>query len=508
MNVRCGLGTFGAIVAVALALCLTTPAAGAPSPVGQVLSGGDARGYLVRYRAGENVAAEARSLRADGVDVRRTFGHAVKAALVTATPAGAAVLAASPEVLAVEPDRMVSISDTQQNPPWGLDRIDQRALPLSGTLTTPAALAGVQAYVVDTGVLAGHVDLAGRVAPGFTVYDDGIGTRDCNGHGTHVAGTLAGTTLGVAKTATVIPVRAVDCDGTAFVSDVLAGLDWVVAAHPAGTPAVLNMSLGGPANGVLDAAVAGAVSDGIVVVTAAGNAAVNACTESPARAPAALTVTASDIADQQASFSNVGACVDLYAPGVDILSASNSSATAVTTLSGTSMASPHVAGAAAVLLSQQPSLTPAQVSDRLLTDATSGVVRAVTAPTPNRLLFVAQPQPPPQPLPAPVVAASPPQTAAAQVPARPGAPRATRARRAVKLTWTLGADGGSALTAQTVRVYRGRDRVRSISLPATATKKKVKGLRPGRGYRFTVAATNPVGNSPESPRTAKVRPRR
>ncbi|HET6652226.1 MAG TPA: S8 family serine peptidase [Nocardioides sp.] len=516
MNVRCRLGTLGAIVAVALALCMATPATGALQPAGQgrepqVVSGEGSRGYLVRYRSGRNIAAEARSLRADGVDVRRTFGHAVKAVLVITTPAGAEVLAGSPEVLAVEPDRMVSISDTQQNPPWGLDRIDQRALPLSGTFTTPAALAGVQAYVVDTGVLANHVDLAGRVAPGFTVYNDQVGTSDCNGHGTHVAGTLAGTTFGVAKTATVIPVRAVACNGSARISEVIAGLDWVVAAHAAGAPAVLNMSLGGLGDDMLDAAVRGVVADGITVAVAAGNSAADACTESPARVAEALTVAASDIVDRQASFSNDGGCVDLYAPGVDIVSASNASSTAVASLSGTSMASPHVAGTAAVLLSQQPTLTPAQVGERVVADATGGVVRLVTGTTPNRLLFLAQPPPPPPlpppPLPGPVVTASPPPVAAARVPARPDAPGATRARRAVKLVWTLGADGGSPLTAQTVRVYRGGDRVRTISLAATVTKKKVKGLRPGRAYRFTIMSTNVVGNSPESPRTAKVRPR-
>jgi subtilisin family serine protease len=340
------------------------------------------------------------------------------------------------------------------------------------------------------------------------LFNDGIGTGDCNGHGTHVAGTLAGTTFGVAKSATVIPVRAIGCTGAAPVSNVLAALDWVVAQHAAGVPAVLNMSLGGLANPMLDSAVTGVVSDGITVTVAAGNAAVDACTESPARALAALTVAASDIADRQAIFSNDGPCVDLYAPGVDILSASNASSTAVASLSGTSMASPHVAGTAAVLLSQQPTLTPAQVSAQLLDDSTPGAVTGVTGATANRLLFLTEHPPP---VPAPVVAASPPATspaAAAQAPARPGAPRATRAKRAVKLAWTLGGNGGSPLTAQTVRVYRGGDRVRSISLTATSTKKKVKGLRPGRGYRFAIMTTNAVGNSPESPRTAKVRPRR
>ena len=527
MNLRCRLGTRGAIVAVALALCLATPAAGAPSPAvearadggPQVLAGEGTRNYLVRYRSGRSVAAEARSLRADGVGVRRTFGHAVKAALVTTTPAGAEAIAGSPEVLAVEPDRLVTISDTQPNPPWGLDRIDQRALPLSSTFTTPAAPGGVQAYVVDTGVFAGHADLAGRVGPGWSAYDDGIGTDDCNGHGTHVAGTLAGTAFGAAKTATVIPVRAVGCDGTALVSDVIGGLDWVVAQHPAGAPAVLNMSLGTAANSVLDAAVAGVVSDGITVTVAAGNEAVDACTQSPARVPAALTVAASDVADQQAFFSNHGACVDLYAPGVDVLSAWITSPTDAATDSGTSMASPHVAGAAAVLLSQQPTLTPAQVGARVLADSTPGAVRLVTGATPNRLLFLAQPPPPlpapvvPAPPPtaaagAPVLAAPPPPSAAAGAPARPVAPRATRARRAVKLRWTPGADGGAPLTAQTVRVYRSGERVRTFSVAASATAKKVKGLRPGRGYRFTLMATNGVGTSPESPRTAKVRPRR
>ncbi|WP_313902512.1 S8 family serine peptidase [Arthrobacter sp. KBS0703] len=216
---------------------------------------------------------------------------------------------------------------------------------------------------------------------------DGLGTGDCNGHGTHVAGTIAGKTYGVAKAATIVPVRVLDCTGSGFNSDVVAGLEWVASQHQAGTPAVANLSLGSVTSAAVDAAVQGLVNDGVTTVVAAGNAAADACNSSPARVPDALTVAASDSSDRQASFSNFGTCVDLYAPGVGITSASSASTTATASMSGTSMATPHVAGAAAAVLSRSPELTPAAVASKLLSASTPGVVTASGAGTPNRLLF-------------------------------------------------------------------------------------------------------------------------
>ena len=451
--------------------------------------------YLVRYAPGTDVAGQARGLRDSGLTVRRTFSHAVRAAAVTATPAAAAALARNPHVLTVEPDAVVSVSDTQTSAPWGLDRIDQTALPLSTTYTPAGTGAGVEVYVVDTGVRADHTDFGGRVEPGYDLVGDGRGTTDCNGHGTHVAGTVAGTTYGVAKAARVVPVRVLGCDGSGYLSDVVAGLDWVAADHTAGAPAVVNLSLGGSVSPTLDAALDGVVADGVTATVAAGNDGADACQDSPARVPAALTVAASDSSDRQASFSNVGSCVDLFAPGVSVRSDYYTSTTATATMSGTSMAAPHVAGAAAAVLSQDPTLTPTQVSAALLDAAVPGVLTGVSPGTANRLLFVptlgATPAPTPEPSPATV------PSAATDVSARAG-------RRSAGVTWVRGDDGGSALTSQTVVVYSGATRLRTVTVSASATGTTVSGLKPRRTYAFTVIETNAVGSGPESARSSTV----
>jgi subtilisin family serine protease len=343
--------------------------------------------YLVRYDAGTDVAAEARSLRSRNIAVGRTFSKVVRGAVVTATPGQAAELKRAARVAGVELDAPVAFAETQQPAPWGLDRIDQRTLPLSGSYTTANPGSGVSAYVIDSGVLASHTEFGGRVAAGWTAVADGLGTGDCNGHGTHVAGTIAGKTSGVAKAATIIPVRVLDCNGSGFNSDVVAGLEWVATHHQSGTPAVANMSLGSTASAMVDAAVQGLLNDGVTAVVAAGNSAADACNSSPARVPDALTVAATDSADRQASFSNFGSCVDLYAPGVGIASAGIASTTAAASMSGTSMATPHVAGAAAAVLSRSPGLAPAAVASQLVAGSTLGTVTASGAGTPNRLLY-------------------------------------------------------------------------------------------------------------------------
>jgi subtilisin family serine protease len=289
---------------------------------------------------------------------------------------------------------------------------------------------------------------------------------------------------------------------------VIVGIDWLVGHHQPGVPAVVNMSLGGAANPMLNAAVQAAVDDGITAAIAAGNDAADACSFSPAQVQSGLTVAASDIADLQALFSNRGPCVDLFAPGVDITSAWGTGDTTLNTISGTSMAAPHVAGAAAVLLSQLPTLSPAQVAQRLLADATPDVLGNVSPQTPNRLLFLDQYQtPPPQP-PPPATVPPPPPTVRATVPEEVSSVSAAARVRSARVRWVLGGDGGAPLVEQKVRVYREGERVRTVTVGSERVRTRVKHLRPGVAYRFSVVAVNAVGSSPESEKSQSVRPRR
>jgi len=318
----------------------------------------------------------------------------------------AGLLAKLPFVKLVEPDREVTLTATQANPPsYGLDRIDQRALPLSSSYSYPDdAGAGAHVYIIDTGINANHTDFTGRIGVGRNFAPNGGGsllctalgigcpapqptnTADCNGHGTHVAGTAAGTRFGVAKAATVHAVRVFGCGNSTSTSAIIAGVDWVTGNRE--LPAVANMSLGGGDSAALDTAVNNLINAGVATVVAAGNSSSNACSGSPNRVPRAITVGSTTNTDAQSSFSSFGPCLDIYAPGSNIISASHTSNTGATTLSGTSMAAPHVAGAVALVLGLNGNLTPDQARDTVVGNATINAITGLNSTSPNALLFV------------------------------------------------------------------------------------------------------------------------
>lgn len=371
-------------------VALSVPATAKPGLLGPSTS------YIVTLDSGtpQVVAGLAEAL---GGNVGHVYENALQGFSIELPALLLPTLLALPGVASVERDAVVTVTATQApTPSYGLDRIDQRTLPLSKSFTTTATGAGVKAYIIDTGIKLDHTDFGGRASSGFDAVDGGS-ADDCNGHGTHVAGTTGGTRFGVAKGVSLVAVRVLDCAGAGATSGVLAGVDWVTGDHQAGQPAVANMSLGGGASAALDTAVQRAIADGVSFSVAAGNSGGgllpgllgtdDACTGSPSRVAEALTVGATDATDAKASYSSRGSCVDLFAPGSDIASTWFDSPTAIKTISGTSMAAPHVAGVAALYLSTAPRATPAQVSQRLVSTATPGVVKGIGSDSSNRLLF-------------------------------------------------------------------------------------------------------------------------
>jgi subtilisin family serine protease len=323
--------------------------------------------------------------RNEGGRIRFTYDTALPGFAATLPPRAVEALRSNPNVAYIEADQRLELTATQSNPTWGLDRVDQRNLPLSSSYTYNATGSGVTAYIIDTGIRSSHSDFGGRVAGGYTAISDGQGTNDCNGHGTHVAGTVGGTTYGVAKSVTLKPVRVLDCGGSGTNSGVIAGVDWVTGNKSG--PAVANMSLGGGASSSLDTAVRNSIASGVTYSVAAGNSNVNASNSSPARVGEAITVGSSTSTDARSSFSNYGSIVDIFAPGSSITSAWHTSNTATRTISGTSMAAPHVAGVAARYLQGNTGASPSQVATAIINDATTNRLSGLPTGTPNRLLF-------------------------------------------------------------------------------------------------------------------------
>jgi len=315
--------------------------------------------------------------------LKQVFQHAINGFAVEMTPGEAEALSHDFRVAYVEEDGVVQADVTQSNPPWGLDRIDQRNRPLSGTYTYNWTGSGVRAYVIDTGIRTTHTQFGGRASNVFDAF--GGSGADCNGHGTHVAGTIGGSTYGVAKSALLRGVRVLDCNGSGSTSGVIAGVDWVTNNHI--NPAVANMSLGGGASSALDTAVNNLANSGVPIAVAAGNSNTDACTQSPARAANAITTGSTTTSDARSSFSNFGTCLDIFAPGSGILSSYATSDTATATLSGTSMASPHVAGVAALYKQFSPGASATTTRNAIVNGSTTGVLTGIGSGSPNRLLY-------------------------------------------------------------------------------------------------------------------------
>ena len=403
------IGLF-ALVAISVAVVVLTAVHGQNSTAGL--------GKLRRQRADKRIPDQyivvlknnVADVETEAVRLSRVFGgdrngghtyeHALKGFSLRMPEEHAAKLAEDPRVAFVEEDGVVGLVTTQTGATWGLDRIDQRDLPLDGNYNYNATGSVVKAYIIDTGIRATHTQLAGRVISGFTAINDGLGTNDGNGHGTHVSGTVGGSTYGVAKNVTLVAVRVLDSSGSGTNSGVISGVDFVTSDHQAGQPAVANMSLGGGASSALDTAVSNSIADGVTYAIAAGNSNVDACTTSPARVSSAITVGATTITDARASFSNFGPCLDIFAPGNNITSSWNTSDTATNTISGTSMATPHATGVAALFLETNPTASPATVTAAIVNNASVNKVTSAGTGSPNLLLFSllnGAPPPPPPP---------------------------------------------------------------------------------------------------------------
>ena len=452
----------------------STATAVAPKPVDDDV----AKTYIVKTKSVYSANDVAEVVKATGGQVKNVYQQVYPGFSAILTAGQVQDIEANPRVVSVIADQAVHSTTTQSDPTWGLDRIDQRPTTGDGTYSYDTTGSVVTAYVVDTGIRLTHSQFGARAVSGYDFVDYDDDASDCQGHGTHVSGTIGGSTYGVAKGVTLVGVRVLDCEGSGMATDVIAGIDWV--AENRSGPSVLNMSLGGGAYAPLDAAVAAATKAGVTVVVAAGNSNKDACNQSPARAPSAITVAASDDTDTRAYFSNWGSCVDLFGPGVDVLSASNDGDNAAEYMSGTSMASPHVAGIVARYQQSHPTASPAQVTSALLATATPGVIDDPVG-SPNVLAYAAAVAP------------------AVQLPGTTVIKKASSGSKSDKVIsvtgrWAKPTTGG-AVTGYTVTATRkSNGTTKTVVVSSTSRSKKISGLKKNAKYVIRVYATNEAGS--------------